>query len=84
MADEASNLALKVLSTGGVYLGGGIPPRILPQLQQPRFMEVFTNKGRFSELMQKMPVHVIRNPKSALYGAAYYGLNHPLRKKKKG
>ena len=84
LADEASNLALKVLSTGGVYLGGGIPPRILPQLQQPRFMEVFTNKGRFSELMQKMPVHVIRNPKSALYGAAYYGLNHPLRKKKKG
>ncbi|MCA9873091.1 MAG: glucokinase [Anaerolineales bacterium] len=83
LADEASNMALKVLSTGGIYLGGGIPPRILPQLQQPRFMEVFTNKGRFSEMMQKMPVHVIRNPKSALYGAAYYGLNHPLRKKKK-
>ncbi len=83
LADEASNLALKVLSTGGVYLGGGIPPRILPQLQQPRFIEVFSNKGRFSGLMRKMPVHVIRNPKSALYGAAYYGLNHPLRKKKK-
>jgi len=83
LADEASNMALKVLSTGGVYLGGGIPPRILPQLQQPRFMEVFTNKGRFSDMMWKMPVHVIRNPKSALFGAAYYGLNHPLRKKKK-
>ncbi len=76
LADEASNLALKVLSTGGVYLGGGIPPRILPQLQQTRFMDVFSHKGRFSELMRKMPVHVIRNPKSALYGAAYYGLNN--------
>lgn len=76
LADEASNLALKVLSTGGVYLGGGIPPRILPQLQQSRFLEVFNNKGRFSDLMRKMPVHVIRNPKSALYGAAYYGKNN--------
>jgi glucokinase len=73
LADEASNLALKVLATGGVYLGGGIPPRILPQLQQPRFLDTFSRKGRFSGLMQRMPVHVIRNPKSALYGAAYYG-----------
>ena len=77
LADETSNLALKVLSTGGIYLGGGIPPRILPQLQQPRFLDVFSNKGRFSDLMRKMPIHVIRNPKSALYGAAYYALNHP-------
>jgi glucokinase len=75
LADEASNLALKVLATGGVYLGGGIPPRILPQLQQPRFLDTFSRKGRFSGLMQRMPVHVIRNPKSALYGAAYYGLD---------
>lgn len=74
LADEASNLALKVLATGGVYLGGGIPPRILPQLQQPRFLDTFSRKGRFSGLMQKMPVHVIRNPKSALYGAAYYAV----------
>jgi glucokinase len=76
LADEASNLALKVLSTGGVYLGGGIPPRILSELQKPRFLEVFSSKGRFSDLMKQMPVHVIRNPKTALYGAAYYGLNH--------
>lgn len=74
LADEASNLALKVLATGGVYLGGGIPPRILPQLQQPRFLDTFSRKGRFSALMQRMPVHVIRNPKSALYGAAYYAV----------
>lgn len=75
LADEASNLALKVLATGGVYLGGGIPPRILPQLQQPRFLDTFSRKGRFSGLMQRMPVHVIRNPKSALYGAAYYAVS---------
>lgn len=76
LADEASNMALKVLSTGGVYLGGGIPPRILSELQKPRFMEVFSSKGRFSDLMKQMPVYVIRNPKTALYGAAYYGLEH--------
>ena len=76
LADEASNMALKVLSTGGVYLGGGIPPRILSELEKPRFMEVFSSKGRFSELMRNMPVHVIRNPKTALYGAAYYGFEH--------
>ena len=76
LADEASNLALKVLSTGGVYMGGGIPPRILSELQKPRFMEIFSSKGRFSELMRNMPVHVIRNPKTALYGAAYYGFEH--------
>ncbi|MCZ7668586.1 MAG: glucokinase [Chloroflexi bacterium] len=46
LADEASNLALKVLSTGGVYLGGGIPPRILSELQKPRFMQVFSSKGQ--------------------------------------
>lgn len=76
LADEASNMALKVLSTGGVYLGGGIPPRILSQLQKPRFMDVFSRKGRFSDLMHNMPVHVIRNPKTALYGAAYFGFEH--------
>jgi len=71
---EAGNLALKVLATGGVYLGGGIPPRIIPALEDKEFMESFTGKGRFSELLARMPVHVIMNPKIALIGAAYYGL----------
>ena len=53
---EAGNLALKVLATGGVYLGGGIPPRILPQLRHPRFLAAFCEKGRFRELLGAVPV----------------------------
>jgi glucokinase len=71
---EAGNLALKVLASGGVYLGGGIPPRILPALEQGRFMEAFQRKGRMSDLLARMPVHVILNPKVALLGAACHGL----------
>jgi glucokinase len=72
---EAGNLALKVLATGGIYLGGGIPPRILPLLRGKRFMEAFADKGRFSDLLSRIPVHVILNPKAALLGAACYGLD---------
>jgi glucokinase len=71
---ESGNLALKVMATGGVYLGGGIPRRILPALQQERFTRAFTDKGRFSDLLARMPVHVILHPKTALLGAACYGL----------
>lgn len=71
---EAGNLALKVMATGGVYLGGGIPPRIISLLDEGAFMERFTNKGRFSELVSRIPVHVICNPKIALMGAALYGM----------
>ncbi len=71
---EAGNLALKVVATGGVYLGGGIPPRILPALQNGRFQQSFQRKGRFSDLMAAIPVHVILNPKVALLGAACHGL----------
>ena len=71
---EAGNLALKVMATGGVYLGGGIAPRIISILGEGGFMERFTNKGRFSELVSRIPVHIILNPKIALIGAAFYGL----------
>jgi glucokinase len=72
---EAGNLALKVLATGGIYLGGGIPPRILPELQKPVFLEALRNKGRFRELMTNIPVHVIMNAKAGLMGAATVGLS---------
>jgi glucokinase len=67
---EAGNLALKVLATGGVYLGGGIAPKILAKLQDPIFLNAFTAKGRLKPLLQAMPVRVILNDKTALLGAA--------------
>lgn len=76
LAAEAGNLALKVLATGGVYLGGGIPPRILASLQSDRFLQAFRGKGRFAEILTRVPVHVILNPKVALLGAARHGLEH--------
>jgi len=72
---EAGNLALKVMSRGGVYVGGGIPPRILHYLNNGLFMTAFTAKGRMSDIMSEMPVHVILNPRAALLGAAHYGVN---------
>ncbi len=71
---EAGNLALKVLATGGVYLGGGIPPRILPALDSGTFMQAFQAKGRFREFMSELPIYVILNAKVALLGAARVGL----------
>ncbi len=70
---EAGNMALKVLATGGVYLGGGIPPRILPFLSEGRFMQSFLRKGRLSDVLIPMPVSVILNPNIALLGAARHG-----------
>jgi glucokinase len=71
LAGEASNMALKVLATGGVYLGGGIPPRLLNLLQTERFIAQFAEKGRFSRLLLNMPLQVICNPQTALLGAAW-------------
>jgi glucokinase len=75
LAAEAGNLALKVLATGGVYLGGGIPPRILPALDRGEFMAAFRDKGRLSSLLGAIPVHVITRPDVALTGAARVGLD---------
>jgi len=71
---ETGNMTLNVLATGGVYLGGGISPRILPVLESGPFLAEFTAKGRFASLLEDVPVHVILNPKAALLGAASYGL----------
>ena len=69
---EAGNLALQILATGGVYLGGGIAPKILSKLKEEEFLKSFTAKGRMSELLEKTPVRVILNDKAALIGAAHY------------
>jgi len=66
---EAGNLALKGMATGGVFLGGGIAPKILPKLREPVFLEAFRAKGRVSKILQAIPVRVILNDKTALLGA---------------
>jgi glucokinase len=71
---EAGNLALKLLATGGIYLGGGLPPRTLPFLQDDRFLTAIRAKGRFEPLLKRIPVHVILNPRAALLGAMRLGL----------
>ena len=67
----AGNLALTGITMGGVYLGGGIPPKILSKLKEDIFMKAFTNKGRFKGFLEKISVKVVLNDKAALIGAAY-------------
>lgn len=73
---ECGNAALRFLATGGVYLGGGIPPRILERLKGPAFMMAFSSKGRLSALVQSIPVHLILNERAALLGAARAAFMH--------
>jgi len=72
------NMAVTLLPTGGIYLGGGILPRILKRLARPDFLGRIVDKGRFSSLCANMPVHVILDPKAALHGAARYGFEKRL------
>jgi glucokinase len=67
---EAGNLGLKVMATGGLFLAGGISPKILPKLTGPLFMESFLDKGRLRPLVESIPVQVVTNEKAGLLGAA--------------
>ncbi len=69
---EAGNLALKSMSTGGMYIGGGIAPKIFGEAEVKIFMESFVKKGRFRELLMEMPVYLIKNDMAGLIGAARY------------
>lgn len=71
---EAGNLALKLLPKGGLYVGGGIAPKLLPLIEAGGFMQSFLAKGRFAYLMKEIPVRVILNDKTALTGAAHYSM----------
>jgi glucokinase len=75
LANTCGNLALTGLTRGGLYLGGGIPPKILPKLRQGAFLEAFCNKGRFSDLLRSIPLLVIINDRTALLGAAQEALS---------
>ena len=70
---EAGNLALKIMATGGVYLGGGIAPKIIEKLKGERFLRGFRSKGRMQPLLESMPLRVILNDRTALFGPAVYG-----------
>ncbi len=67
---QAGNMALTLMATGGVYLGGGIPPKILPVLQDGTFLRAFHDKGRLSRVVEGVPVYVICDPDAQLLGAA--------------
>lgn len=67
---EAGNLALKMMATGGVYVGGGIAPKTIQKLKEPAFIESFLSKGRMRGLLGSIPVRVIMNDQTALLGAA--------------
>jgi len=69
------NIGLTFLASGGLYLGGGIPPRILERLEQPDFLAAIADKGRFEDYCSQLPVHVILDPEVALLGAAWAGLD---------
>jgi glucokinase len=76
LGSEAGNLALKLMATGGVYLTGGIAPKILPKLRDGTFLAAFVDKGRFKDLLQRIPVRVVLDEATALYGAARYAAEH--------
>jgi glucokinase len=75
LGTEAGNLGLRTMAEGGIYIGGGLPPRILPQLRTEVFLNAVINKPPLTELLAKFPVKVILNPKANLIGAAKYGLD---------
>jgi glucokinase len=70
---EAGNMVLRCLASGGIYLAGGVPPKILPALGDGRMLAAFVDKGRFEELLRRTPVFVSMDPRAPLLGAAHYG-----------
>ncbi|BAZ45365.1 glucokinase [Chondrocystis sp. NIES-4102] len=73
---ETGNLALKLLSYGGIYIAGGIAAKILPLMQDGRFLNTFKDKGRVSSLITAIPVHIVLNPQVGLVGSVLYGLQN--------
>lgn len=77
----AGNLALSFLALGGVFIGGGIAPKILPKLKEPRFIQAFYNKGRLRTLVEQISVRVVLNDKTALLGAGHVAVMHVVKAK---
>ncbi len=75
---EAGNLALKTKAVGGLFVGGGIAPKIVSKLKEGNFLAAFVDKGRLSGLMERIPIRVILNPDTALLGAAHLAVQRPI------
>ena len=73
LAHESANLVLKMKATGGLFIGGGIAPQIIPLFEKYQFNGSFINSGRMNPLLEKVTVSIILNSKTAMLGAAYYG-----------
>jgi glucokinase len=80
LAAEAGNLAAKFLPWSGVFIGGGIPPRILPALQSPRFLQAYVAKGRMAPVVERIPLFVILNTKVGVLGGAHYAFTQQTTK----
>ena len=74
LAAEAGNLALRGLCVDGLYIGGGLPPRLQKRLQEEAFLRRFADKGRFRNLLEQVPVHLVLDDDAALFGAARLAL----------
>jgi glucokinase len=72
-AAEVGNLALKLIPNGGLYIAGGIAPKILPLLQDEKFLQIIKNKGRVSGVLEDIPIHIVLNPEVGLIGAMLHG-----------
>ncbi|MEO8773598.1 MAG: glucokinase, partial [Gelidibacter sp.] len=73
LAHESANLVLKMKATGGLFIGGGIAPQIIPLFEKYQFNNSFLDSGRMNHLLEKVTVSIILNTKTAMLGAAYYG-----------
>jgi glucokinase len=73
LAHESANLVMKIKATGGLFLGGGVPPKIAPLLQHKSFYEHYLDCDRMQHLLETVPIRIIKNDKSGLLGAGYYG-----------
>ena len=73
---EAGNFALKIFATGGIYLGGGIAPKLAKRMESSPFLERFDGKGRMRGLVEQIPIRVVLNDSAALQGAALFGARH--------
>lgn len=76
LAHESANLVLKMKATGGLFIGGGIAPQIIPLFERYQFNNSFLDSGRMNHLLEKVTVCIILNTKTAMLGAAYYGANN--------